>query len=305
MCAFLIITDVWPNRDFKPQLGRVVFWVHESNTVFVAHEHGRCIEDVFNELLTASYRSREPPRSQRSAQGTPREQHRATREPKGNQRKAKGNQKGANGNQKEAKGRSQREPKGSQREPNGTRREPRMLTNQSQGDQIETPRLQNGSPKGPRKRKLEKVTNREASKVESYKKRIKDEGTQKLITPRRLITNEQNDSNSWLGHKKYCLPPEVFWKILIIRTNDSFSESQLYLRKKQQMKRKTFGEQQQPICGAHQTDARFLFDLENACISGGQTGSGKKRGPNNNHYSETILFNNNSKGDDPINLAHP
>ena len=44
MCS--IIKDVLPNCDLEPQLGRVAFCVYKNNTVFVAHEHGRCIEDI-------------------------------------------------------------------------------------------------------------------------------------------------------------------------------------------------------------------------------------------------------------------
>ena len=46
-----------------------------------------------------------------------------------------------------------------------------------------------------------------------------------------------------------------------------FSESQLYLRKGQKMKRKTPGEQQQADFPANRLDARFVLNLENVCIS--------------------------------------
>ena len=51
-----------------------------------------------------------------------------------------------------------------------------------------------------------------------------------------------------------------FLKIIIL-TYELFSESQLYQRKEQQLKRKTPGEQQQPDFLANRLDARFVLNL--------------------------------------------
>ena len=54
-----------------------------------------------------------------------------------------------------------------------------------------------------------------------------------------------------------------------------FSESQLYLRSEQKMKRGRPGEQQQqPDLEGHQASARFVFDLEKVCIPGAIMGPG-------------------------------
>ena len=93
-------------------------------------------------------------------------------------------QKEPQGNQAEPKG-ARREPEGSQREPRGAKRakgspkEPKGTPedkNRRQGDQMEAPRFQNWCPKRSRNEQIEKVTNREAPKVEKLKnhKGLKD-----------------------------------------------------------------------------------------------------------------------------------
>ena len=57
-------------------------------------------------------------------------------------------------------------------------------------------------------------------------------------------------------------------------TYEIVSDSQLYPRKEQKMKRKTPGEQQQPDFPAPRLDARFEFNLENVCISAAKLGAG-------------------------------
>ena len=59
---------------------------------------------------------------------------------------------------------------------------------------------------------------------------------------------------------------------------------------KNKMKRNRPGEQQQAICGGHQTSARFVINLENVCISAAKLGP-ENKGPNNNYHKETIVFN--------------
>ena len=68
---------------------------------------------------------------------------------------------GTRGNQREPKG-VRREPKGTKREPEGTKTDQmgaHRMTNRSQGGHMGPPRVQSWSPKGPRKRNIEKVTN--------------------------------------------------------------------------------------------------------------------------------------------------
>ena len=53
------------------------------------------------------------------------------------------------------------------------------------------------------------------------------------------------------------------------------SKSQLHQRSKQQLKRKRPIEQQQPVCAAQMTSARFVLDLEECVYFNSQTVPGK------------------------------
>ena len=75
-----------------------------------------------------------------------------------------------------------------------------------------------------------------------------------------------------VGTYKYCLLPR-YWLEITILSLEIFSESQLYLRKEQTLKRKEPGEQQRAICGPHQTSAGFVLNLENCVHSRDNTGS--------------------------------
>ena len=75
-----------------------------------------------------------------------------------------------------------------------------------------------------------------------------------------------------VGAYKYCLVPRFVLE-RIIRTKEMFSESQLYQRKEQKLKRKTRGEQQQADFPVHRLDARFVYKLRKCVYFSGQTGS--------------------------------
>ena len=81
-------------------------------------------------------------------------------------------------------------------------------------------------------------------------------------------------------------------EILIVPHEKVFSESLLYPRSEQQMKRKRPGEQQQHLCRGHQTSATIVLNSERCVYFRGNTVSRRFGGTNNSYHKETIVFNN-------------
>ena len=84
MCVLLIIQGVWPNCDFKAQLGRSIVWIWLYTCLYEKIENGE----------SGKMENRETPKE--SQKGT------------------KGNQKGANGSQKGNQNETKREARGAQ-----------------------------------------------------------------------------------------------------------------------------------------------------------------------------------------------